>query len=79
MGHWSLCLVLTSLLFFTAAAGLFQYFLKVVPTSYTTLHNNTIPSNQFRCGRAPPLPIVFPTPPSPHPLHLPPPMQCVAA
>lgn len=33
-------------------AGLYQYFLKVVPTSYSDLRNNTIYTNQFRwaCG-----------------------------
>ena len=27
--------------------GTYQYFLKVVPTSYTTLHNSTVSSNQY--------------------------------
>ena len=31
-------------------SGLYQYFLKVVPTSYANLRNNTIYSNQFRWG-----------------------------
>ena len=32
------------------AAALYQYFLKVVPTSYSNLRNETIYTNQFRCG-----------------------------
>lgn len=31
--------------------GLYQYFLKVVPTSYSDLRNTTIYTNQFRWGQ----------------------------
>ena len=31
-------------------AALYQYFLKVVPTSYVNLRNETVWTNQYRCG-----------------------------